>query len=173
MASSKLLHPDRYAAAVENIPIGALQAAGIKALLIDMDNTLFSRANEAITLAATAWLEEARATGLAICLLSNNFHSVVLGRAATLGLPIVHKALKPLPFGYLRALALLGRPRTRAARATTAVIGDQLFTDVLGAHLLGMRCVLVRPLSTTDLWYTRLFRRAEARILRRARPQRP
>ena len=56
------------------------------------------------------------------------------GRGARLGVATVPNALKPLPFGFLRALRLLGTPRRE-----TVVIGDQLFTDVLGAKLLGLR----------------------------------
>jgi ribonucleotide monophosphatase NagD (HAD superfamily) len=51
-----------------------------------------------------------------------------------------------------------------------AVIGDQLLTDVLGARLLGLNPILVEPLSTTDLWYTQLFRRVERVLLNDMRP---
>jgi predicted HAD superfamily phosphohydrolase YqeG len=69
--------------------------------------------------------------------------------------------MKPLPFAFFKARHLLGAPR-----AHCLVIGDQLITDVLGARLSGLDAVWVDPLSTTDLWYTRIFRRFEAFYLR-------
>ena len=70
------------------------------------------------------------------------------------------KAVKPFPFAFLIALRRVGSTRRRAA-----VIGDQLFTDVLGGGLLGMQTILVSPLSPTDLPHTLLLRRLEAMLL--------
>jgi len=68
--------------------------------------------------------------------------------------------VKPLPFAFLRALSKVGSQRKRAV-----MVGDQLFTDVLGGRLLGMRTVLVTPLSQTDLPHTLLLRRLERLVL--------
>jgi HAD superfamily phosphatase (TIGR01668 family) len=95
-----------------------------------------------------------------MCLVSNNWHERVTTVADELGLPMVSKAVKPLPFAFLKALGILdARPQQ------TAVIGDQLFTDIVGGNLIGARTVLVEPLSRTDLPHTLLLRRMEARIM--------
>jgi predicted HAD superfamily phosphohydrolase YqeG len=82
--------------------------------------------------------------------------------AAQLDVPAVANALKPLPFGFLRAVRLLGTPRR-----ATVVIGDQLFTDVLGAKLLGVRAVLTEPLVPVDFPLTRVLRLLERLIFAR------
>ena len=82
-----------------------------------------------------------------------------------MGFRLVSKAVKPLPFAFLRALQLLG-----VRRRDAAMVGDQLFTDVLGASLLGIRTILVEPLSRTDLPHTLVLRRLEAVVLRGRAP---
>jgi predicted HAD superfamily phosphohydrolase YqeG len=77
----------------------------------------------------------------------------------------VAKAVKPLPFAFLRALSKVGSARNRAA-----VVGDQMFTDVLGGRLLGMKTMLVVPLSHTDLPHTLLLRKLESLVLAGRRP---
>ena len=84
---------------------------------------------------------------------------------AELDIDLVSKALKPLPFAFLRALSKCDSTRARAA-----VVGDQLFTDVLGGKLLGMHTVLVLPLSATDLPHTLILRRVERLVLGSRQP---
>jgi predicted HAD superfamily phosphohydrolase YqeG len=69
--------------------------------------------------------------------------------------------MKPLPVAYIKALVTIG-----ARREHTAVVGDQIFTDILGARLCVLHSILVEPLSSTDLWYTRIFRLLESKVLR-------
>ena len=92
-------------------------------------------------------------------LVSNNFTERVALVGAQLGIPVVPNALKPLPFAFLRALRLLGTPRS-----ATIVIGDQLFTDVLGARLVGLRAILTKPLVEVDFPLTRVLRFLERTI---------
>jgi HAD superfamily phosphatase (TIGR01668 family) len=98
--------------------------------------------------------------GIRVCLLSNNWHRSVFAQRDELGLPLVRRAMKPLPFAFIRARRKLG-----ARSRQTIVVGDQLITDVLGAKWAGMQVVWVDPLSSTDLWYTKIFRRIERRYL--------
>jgi HAD superfamily phosphatase (TIGR01668 family) len=86
--------------------------------------------------------------------------------ASELGFDLVDKAVKPLPFAFLAALR-----RENATAREAAVIGDQLFTDILGGKLLGMRTILVLPLSSTDLPHTLFLRRLEAIVLKGRMPQ--
>jgi HAD superfamily phosphatase (TIGR01668 family) len=86
--------------------------------------------------------------------------------ADELGFDLVDKAVKPLPFAFLAAL------RRAGCRACDAVmIGDQVFTDILGGKFLGMRTILVQPLSSTDLPHTLLLRRLEAIVMRGRTPE--
>ena len=107
-----------------------------------------------------AWLAKTRAAGVEFCLLSNNFHQNVFDLAERLDLPIVAKAMKPLPGGYLSALHAM-----KARARSTVVVGDQLFTDIIGAKALGIRTYLVAPLCEVDLPYMAAMRYVERAIV--------
>ena len=156
----ELLTPDLRLDRVEDITPGFLRSRGFSALLIDIDNTLMSRATGRIESSVFAWIQSLKQAGISLCLLSNNWHDSVHDHAAQLDVPIVAKAMKPLPLAFIKALATIG-----AHRATTAMVGDQLFTDILGARLCVLPCILVKPLSSTDLWYTKVFRAIERSLL--------
>jgi len=157
----ELLTPDLEFDRIEDITFELLESRGITALLIDIDNTLVSRATSRIDDSVFEWVRGMKQAGVSCCLLSNNWHKVIHDYADELGVPVVGKAMKPLPVAYVKALSTIG-----AHRASTAVVGDQLLTDILGARLCVMPCFLIKPLSTTDLWYTRIFRKIEQRITR-------
>ncbi len=78
---------------------------------------------------------------------------------------MVGKSIKPVPFGFFKALSLLGSSRMRAA-----VVGDQMFTDVLGGRMIGAVTVMVTPLSTSDLPHTVALRALERRVLAGRQP---
>ncbi|MDR2035918.1 MAG: YqeG family HAD IIIA-type phosphatase [Coriobacteriales bacterium] len=155
----ELFTPDVRLEKVEDITCELLESRGITALLIDVDNTLVSRATSELTPSVIAWMQSIKQAGISCCLLSNNWHGVIHEYAAQLGVPIIDKAMKPLPIAYIKALHTIG-----ARRATTAMVGDQFFTDIFGARLCVMPSILVEPLSLTDLWYTKIFRKLEKKL---------
>jgi HAD superfamily phosphatase (TIGR01668 family) len=154
------LKPDLYYSSVASVDLEGLASRGITALLVDLDNTLLPRDTSQLPAAALEFAERVRSAGMTACLVSNNWHERVHSAASELGFDLVPRAVKPLPFAFLAGLRRLG-----AERAQAAVIGDQLFTDILGGNALGMLTVLVRPLSSTDLPHTLLLRRLEGRVL--------
>jgi uncharacterized protein len=158
--------PDLYYSSVHAIDLDALSAEGVRVLLLDLDNTLLPRDTNVVPDELKAWAAGLRARGFGVCLVSNNWHERVHDVAAELGFDLVDKAVKPLPFAFLRALR-----RAHARPHDAAVVGDQLFTDILGGRLLGMRTVLVSPLSETDLPHTLMLRRLEALVLKGRSPQ--
>jgi HAD superfamily phosphatase (TIGR01668 family) len=163
--SRSLLSPDLYYTSVHAIDLDALRADGVRALLLDLDNTLLPRDTNVVPDDLKAWASELADRGFRACLVSNNWHERVQRVADELGFDLVDKAIKPLPFAFRRALARLGvRPEE------AAVVGDQLFTDILGGSLLGLRTLLVQPLSASDLPHTLLLRVFEARVLRGRTP---
>jgi len=155
-----LISPDLYVRTVHDIDLDALVAEGVDTLLVDLDNTLLPRDTNVVPDELRAWAASLAERGLKVVLVSNNWHERVKTVADELGFALVSKAVKPLPFAFLRALSIAGSSRSRAI-----VIGDQLFTDVLGGKLLGMRTALVAPLSQTDLPHTLLLRRLERAVL--------
>ena len=153
--------PDLYYRSVPDIDLDELQRRGITALLIDLDNTLVLRNTLDATPAVRGWIAAALGRGFKICIVSNNWHERVQSAADALGLPIVNKAVKPLPGGFKRGLRLLD---VRPSQAAT--IGDQVFTDVLGGSLAGATAILVMPLAGgSDLPHTRVLRALERWIL--------
>lgn len=158
--------PDIYASSVHAIDLDALSRDGIRVLLIDLDNTLLPRDTNVVPESLKAWAGDLHDRGFGVCLVSNNWHERVHHVASELGFDLVDKAVKPLPFAFWRALSL-----EKAEPREAAVIGDQLFTDILGGRLLGMRTVLVSPLSATDLPHTLLLRRLEALVLKGRTPE--
>ena len=105
---------------------------------------------------------------MAICLLSNNWHKVVYDFADEVGLPIVAKAMKPCPPAYFTAMRKIG-----AKRKNTVAIGDQLMTDVLGAHTVGIKAYLIQPLVEQDLPHTLFLRHFERVLMGDAQPEAP
>ena len=161
--------PDRYFSRVSAIDVDAdLRAPGFKHLIMDVDNTILTRDDHTVPPDVQAWLDRVCESGLDICLLSNNFHEGVLHLADRLGPPIVARAVKPLPHGFLMA-----RSKLQGTRADTVVVGDQLITDVLGAHFLGMTAYMVCPLVEADLKHTLLLRNVERVLMGDRVPEAP
>jgi uncharacterized protein len=150
---------DQHADTLPDVPLDQLSEAGVRGIVVDLDNTVCAYHQPELAPGVAEWVAAARDRGFALVLVSNNFSERVASVGAKLGIPVVPNALKPLPFAFLRALKLLGTPRR-----ATVVIGDQLFTDVLGAKLLGLRTILTKPLVEHDFPLTRVLRFLERTI---------
>ena len=155
-----LFKPDLYYTDVHAIDLDELSRRGVDTLLVDLDNTLVPRDTNVVTEEHRRFARELDERGFKVALVSNNWHERVHGFASELGFELVAKAIKPLPFAFLKALRMVG-----SSRKTAATVGDQMFTDVLGGNLLGMTSVMVEPLSDTDLPHTLFLRKIEARVL--------
>lgn len=162
-----LLTPDRYFARITRIDIKRdILGQGFTSVLLDVDNTILSRETNAVPRDVGMWLGRAREAGVRFCLVSNNWHANVVDLAAEFGLPIVSKAMKPFPAAFFRARGKIG-----ATRRETVVVGDQLMTDVMGAHLAGLRAYLLAPLVEKDLPHTLLLRTFERAIMGDREPE--
>jgi HAD superfamily phosphatase (TIGR01668 family) len=161
------LTPDDFVSSVTSISPVQLQQQGFHLVLLDLDNTLVPRGSHRLPDDVRQWVASLKPHGLRACLLSNNWHSVVFGYAKELELPIVYKAMKPLPFSYGRALKKL---EYRQGEQVVA-IGDQLITDVWGAHLRGFKAILVLPQAEKDLWHTNALRNLERLIIGNRQPR--
>lgn len=161
----RLLRPHEEAPDIFSIDYEALWARGIRGLIFDLDNTLCLWRRGPPDRRTASLLQALRDRGFGLCVLSNGRLSLrpgVLEFFRELGIAVIWPARKPLPGGFRRALALLGlSPRE------TAVIGDQLLTDVLGGRLLGFYTILVEPLAPEEHPFTRLFSRGLERLLGR------
>ncbi len=137
---------------------------GIAGIALDLDNTIVPWHTDELIEGAQAWVRSVRDAGIRVCLLTNNYGSQATNVSRTLGVPIVKGALKPLPAAFARSLRCL---ETSASKGLA--IGDQLFTDVLGAKLVGMRAIVVKPVAAREFPTTRVLRFFERPLMSRLR----
>ncbi|MCL2403090.1 MAG: YqeG family HAD IIIA-type phosphatase [Coriobacteriia bacterium] len=153
--------PKHYIDSVLDIDPEWIKAQGKICVLIDLDNTLLPRDTSEFTPEIMAWVKSLYDADLKVCLLSNNWHERVHTAAAELNMKLVSKAVKPLPPAFFVAMKRVG-----GKRKETIMIGDQLFTDVLGSAILGIPCIMVKPLAAHDLKHTLLLRNVERFVMR-------
>ena len=162
-----LFQPDRYFSRTSAINVEAdILGRGFTHVLLDIDNTVLSRADHQVPKDVRTWLARVRNAGVKMCFLSNNWHGNVFELAAELDLPIVAKACKPLPHGFVMAGRKIG-----GMRKNTLMIGDQLSTDVVGAHIAGIKAYLVCPLVEEDLKHTMFVRSIERAFISDKEPE--
>ena len=140
-----------------------LRLWGLQALLLDVDCTLTRyRRGEPLPEAAL-WIKQLRAAEFRLCLVSNGVGPRIQQFAERLGLPVVFQAMKPLPWGVWAAIKKLDVPPPQ-----TAIVGDQVFADVMAGRLAGVRTILVDPIHPEEEpWFTRLKRWPERVVLAR------
>lgn len=136
-----------------------LRAWGVRTLLLDIDNTMTTHDNPIPAEGVPEWIARMKEAGVKMIVVSNNNGERVRKFSELLGLDFEGRALKPLPVGFRRACRRLG-----VKLRETAVIGDQIFTDMLGGNLLGAYTVWTVPYLLEDSKRFR-FKRALERLL--------
>ncbi len=159
-----LLTPDIIVAHVRDVTVEMLRARRIRAVICDLDNTLVPWRSDDIAREITGWLLGLRAEGIGVCIASNTRHTSRLERlAAQMGIfHVPGNAAKPRRRGLRIALSLLGVPPS-----DTAMVGDQLFTDILAGNRLGLTTILVNPLTPREFIGTKIISRTAERIVLR------
>ncbi len=135
---------------------------GVEALILDVDNTLISNMVNDPTERVASWINSLRAQGIKLCILSNGKGARVKRFNENLGLPVIFDAKKPLKSGFAKALELMDVTASRCA-----VVGDQLFTDVLGANLSKIKSVLVVPIDEHEQRFIRFKRVLERPFIKK------
>lgn len=158
------LIPNRWYDKIWHIPVKDLADIGIKGVIVDLDNTLvpWKKDPSHASQETKEWLKKAQDAGMDICIVSNGGSSRVQSFAAELGIKAVAGVPKPRRTPFLRAMSLMG-----TSPKETAVIGDQLFTDVLGGNRAGCYTILVTPHDEKEFFYTRLVRILERKVKER------
>lgn len=162
-----LFYPDYSYRRVYEIPARLFLEKGIRVLFLDVDNTLTTHDNPVPHEKVLGWLDTQREAGLELRLLSNNTPERVEPFAKQMGLAYVANAKKPLPFPLWRVLKEeLSIPPKKAA-----VIGDQIFTDVLCGRFSRCLSVLVEPMQEEDWGFLAVKRRWEKQVLKHYLPR--
>ena len=137
------LIPDGVYPSIYAIAPQTLARRGITLVLADLDNTLAKYGQKEPDDQVRSWKEGLERAGITLFLLSNSRKP---GRAArfaqALGIPYLGRAGKPGTAGFRRAMEQMG-----AEPAATAMVGDQIFTDILGARRSGVLALLVEPVE--------------------------
>ncbi len=155
-----LFYPTIYRRRITDITVKDLRTLGAQGILLDIDNTLTTHDNPVLDARVHAWLDAMRQAGFALTVVSNNCEERVRSFAEAIGLSYQARAAKPLPHGYRAAAKAMGL----SLRQCVAV-GDQIFTDILGANLAGMRSVLLEPIELEVEQKFIVFKRRLERVL--------
>jgi HAD superfamily phosphatase (TIGR01668 family) len=159
--SYRLLKAFGFVEKVSLIDVEKLLRYNIKGIIFDIDNTLVPWGSWKIPEEIELFIEKIKKNDLKACLLSNtDKRERAFFISRELGLPVIPMALKPLPTGFNRALRIL-----KLKREEVVSIGDQLFMDVWGSNMVGIRAILVKPLTNRDFLTTRILRIIEKRFL--------
>ena len=153
------IYPDAYFKKVEDINVEFLNKNKIKALLLDVDNTLVDHTKK-MTESVIKWAKELKGQGVKLYILSNtNDKQKIENIVKQIDIPYQHFAMKPLKRGFKKAQKALGEKSENIA-----IVGDQIFTDIVGGKRCHMYTILVDPIKEKDFWYTAWKRPIENKI---------
>lgn len=154
-----IVYPNAHFEKVEQITVEFLQKNKIKALILDVDNTLIDY-NRKMAESILDWAKEMKKQGIKLYILSNTNHKEKVEEVAKkLEISYQNLAKKPFKKGFLKVQKELAENSENIA-----VVGDQIFTDVIGGNRCQMFTILVEPIDEKDFWYTAWKRPIENRI---------
>lgn len=161
------LLPWKMAGSIFDLTGQGLERAGVRLLLADLDNTLCSYSVNEPSQALRDWLADLEAHGVTLFLLSNSRKPKRPANfAQALGIGYLGHAGKPKTGGFVQAMT-----GQNVMAGECAMVGDQIFTDILGANRAGVRSILVRPISLAGNpgRYLRYWAELPMRLLSRKR----
>ena len=147
------LVPDIYAKSIFTIDYEKLKKNGIKCILIDLDNTIAPININEPDKAVKDLVNELNSMNFKLFIISNSSKNRVRPFKEQLNIDSAHSANKPFSKKYKKIMRLYKFKDTEIA-----AIGDQLFTDVLGANKAGITSILVNPMSNVDYFWTKINR---------------
>ena len=156
----KTILPNRVFNRITDIKLEDLARDNLTGLLVDVDNTLSTHGGQTPLNGLKDWLTYMKDGGIEIIILSNARKKRVMPFAERIGLKYIYLSFKPTPFGFFRGMNEIGYKRENVA-----IVGDQLFTDVLGGNIFGVKTYLVRPILLEDKIGFKIKRKLENHIL--------
>lgn len=155
------LYPKLYLGSIFELDLEELKKEGIKGLIFDIDNTLVPYDVAEPTKEIIELFNTLRNETFKICLMSNNVEDRVMRFNQNLKVFAIHKSGKPRIKSFKRALELMD-----LSKEEVAIVGDQIFTDVYGGNRMGVKTILVQPVSDKDEWMTKIKRGLEQRVIK-------
>lgn len=145
--------PDLIIKDVTKISIALLEKYKIKALILDVDNTLTVHGSQLVEEKITNWIAFMKSNGIGLFLVSNNSNERIAPFAKKIGLDYIAMGMKPMTRGFTRAIKSFSLDP-----ASVAVVGDQIYTDILGGNLKGLFTILVNPFELENNIFFKLKR---------------
>ena len=124
-----------------------LKDQGIELLMMDFDNTIVPYTTSTPTEEMHRWLETMTASNIKLCVVSNSHKDRVKIFCKKYGIDCITHANKPFSKGILECLA-----KYKADPKECALVGDQIFTDTLGANCTGVTSILVKAIDNHNIW---------------------
>ncbi|RKD34596.1 YqeG family HAD IIIA-type phosphatase [Thermohalobacter berrensis] len=161
---TKILYPNQIVDSVFDIDLLELKERGFKCIIVDIDNTLIAWDKKHATKKVINWFEKVQMLGFKVCIASNATKSRVVKFNDKVKVLAIYRAAKPRKKPFKKAIKLM-----KTTPEKTVVIGDQIFTDILGGNRLGAYTVLVSPISDKELIFTKFIRKLEKLVLKKAK----
>jgi HAD superfamily phosphatase (TIGR01668 family) len=158
------LCPKVQAESVLELDLEELLKIGIRGIIFDLDNTLVEWKQDNLNPEVIELVSRFKNAGFKMCILSNALEHRVEAIARLLAIPYVSRAAKPRKIPFKKALELMGTEPEE-----TAVVGDQLFTDILGGNRMELYTIWTPPLSSTEFISTKAVRSLERIVVKRFR----
>ena len=158
--------PDYIFPRLTDLSPAFLQQRGITLLLMDFDNTMLPYTTNVPTQELLDWLEGMKAAGITLCIVSNSHKARVPAFSDAYDVSCVIRAAKPGTRGIREAIERFG-----AKQSETALVGDQIYTDVLGAKRAGVTALIVKSIHNHTIWL-KLRHLLEVPVLAMARKRR-
>lgn len=155
-----LFKPTIALKSVCDISLEILGDFNIKALILDIDNTLTTHDNPNIKPEILNWINMLKENSIKLMIVSNNYPERVKPFANMLDIDFVSRGQKPLPKGFSEACNRLGVPKKNIC-----AVGDQIFTDILGANIKGIKSIFVFPMEYETTTFFKIKRTLEKPLL--------
>ncbi|MDE6665657.1 MAG: YqeG family HAD IIIA-type phosphatase [Ruminococcus sp.] len=137
-----------------------LKKLGIKGLILDVDNTLTTHDNPEPAENVPEWVDSMKKNNIKLIIVSNNHPPRVKPFADILGIDFLCEGKKPLSKGFKEAVKKINLPKKNIA-----AVGDQIFTDVLGANLYGIKMLYTVPIEHEKTTFFKIKRTLEKPFL--------
>ena len=141
------LLPKAIARDVTKLTPQYLHSQGILLLMMDFDNTIVPYTTDVPTAEVRQWLEMMKASDIKLCVVSNSKRERVKVFCAKYGIDCITHAKKPFSKGIRECLA-----RYNLGASVCALVGDQIYTDTLGANGCGVFSILVKAIDNHNFW---------------------
>lgn len=156
----EILQPRLFVDNIYGIDDEHLWGLGIRGIIFDLDNTILPWKSKSLPAETTRWMAKLKDRGFKLCIVSNGMPRRVHKIIRPLDIPTVPIAVKPTRRAFLLAMATM-----ETTTRETAVVGDQVFTDILGGNRLSLFTILVKPISNREFMGTKVMRALEKFVL--------